>query len=336
MFVKVIHYIFFFVFCSFVLAFLACTSPKQEKGAPKEVAPFCADSAYHYVSEQVALGPRYPGSDGHYACTQYLRHELSRHGAAVLVQQGQILGYDGKEVQVYNIIGQFNPEKKNRILLCAHYDSRPWADEDDDIANWHRPILGANDGASGVGVLLEIARQLGLQGSTKGVDIVFFDAEDMGTPTFYTGKEREHSWCLGAQLWAADWEEQETRSKKQEIKNNYQFGILLDMVGAADAVFPKEYFSMQYAGNYVEKVWQTAAELGYSHYFQSVRTPYPITDDHYYVNLAGIPCIDIIHYNPTTETGFAPWWHTMEDDMRNISKETLEAVGKVVLTTIMN
>ncbi len=313
------------------LILAACQGKTAQKGATTNEAPFSADSAYAYVAAQCHFGVRYPGSEGHYQCARYLQSELQRHGATVSIQQGQMPNYAGNPQPIYNIIGSFNPEKKNRILLCAHWDSRPWADEEEDYDLRRSPILGANDGASGVGVLLEIARQLNLTQTTKGIDIVFFDAEDMGTPSFYTGKEREHTWCLGSQLWA---KEQQPNAERR-TPNGYHYGILLDMVGAPDACFPKEYFSLQYARNYVELIWQTAAELGYSHLFRPDIT-YPITDDHYYVNtIAGIPCVDIINYNPNTPTGFAPWWHTHQDDMRNISPATLDAVGKVVLTTIL-
>ncbi len=317
----------------------------DKKGATITAAPFSADSAYAYVKAQVDFSPRVPGTKAHHECAQWLQSELTRHGATVSIQQGYMPNYAGEQQPICNIIGQFNPERKNRILLCAHWDSRPWADEEEDYDARRSPIPGANDGASGVGVLLEIARQLGIQQTTKGIDIVFFDAEDMGTPDFYTGPEREHTWCLGSQLWAKEQKSQESGVRSQDASQSsspqwggtrgaYQYGILLDMVGAPDAIFPKEYYSMHYAANYVEKVWRTAAELGYAHYFRHDQT-YPITDDHYYVNtIAGIPCIDIIHYNPNTATGFASWWHTHADDMRNISPQTLAAVGTVILTAI--
>lgn len=303
------------------LLLCSCGAKKPVK-EQQEAAAFCADSAYRYVAEQVAFGARVPGSGAHYDCAKYLERQLRRLGATVSIQQGQMPDYAGNMQPIYNIIGSYGADKNGRILLCAHYDSRPWADMEEDYDDRRKPVLGANDGASGVGVLIEIARQLSLQMPDKGIDIVFFDAEDMGTPEFYTGKEREHTWCLGSQLWA------------KENKLHYQYGILLDMVGAPDAVFPKEYYSMQYASNYVELVWHTAQELGYSQYFRQVNT-YPIMDDHYYVNtLAGIPCIDIIHYDQQSQTGFAHYWHTLGDDMRNVHKPTLEAVGKTVLTAI--
>ncbi len=333
------------------------TKPHSTVGTQQvpQVVSFVADSAYRYIAEQVAFGPRVPGTEAHKACAVWLQNELKRHGAVVSVQEGTMSNYSGKAQPIVNIIGSFNPQAKNRILLCAHWDSRPWADETAPLPSppqgenslVDEGVPGANDGASGVGVLLEIARQLNIVQTKRGIDIVFFDAEDMGTPKWWDGKQREHTWCLGSQLWA-----QKIKDKGQRIKDkeqgtpyagskqtkrgtkDYQYGILLDMVGAPNAVFPREYYSEQYASNYVEQLWRTAATLGYTQYFSNART-YPITDDHYYVNtVAGIPCVDIIHYDPHSPTGFAPWWHTENDNMENISTSTLQAVGEVVLTMI--
>lgn len=304
----------------------------SQRSSEAATAAFSADSAYRFIAEQVAFGPRVPGTEAHEQCARYLREQLRSFGAQVHVEQGQLPNYAGEPQQIYNIIGTYAPEAKRRILLCAHWDSRPWCDQEENYDERMQPVLGANDGASGVGVLLEVGRQLGArnkeQGAkTVGVDIVFFDAEDMGTPSFYTGKEREDTWCLGSQLWA--------KQRVQDRSNKaYEFGILLDMVGAPDAVFPKEYYSMQYAAPFVEKVWRTAGQLGYGRYFRDVRS-YPLTDDHYYVNsIAGIPCLDIIHYDTQSGTGFAHYWHTQHDDMENVSKTTLDAVGRMLMTIL--
>lgn len=305
----------------------ACSKPAKPQADVEYM--FSADSAYAYIAAQVDCGARIPGTDAHYRCAKYIEGQLARFGATVGIQQGQMPDYEGNMQPVYNIIGSYNPSQTNRILLCAHWDTRPWADQEEDYDLRRTPVTGANDGASGVGVLLEIARQLSLSGSGKGIDIVFFDAEDMGTPEFYTGQEREDTWCLGSQLWAQRYK------ADRHTGIRYQYGILLDMVGAPDAVFPKEYYSVQYASNYVEKVWRTAQSLGYGNYFAN-SSCYPLTDDHYYVNsIAGIPCIDIIHYDQQSGTGFAHYWHTTTDDMRNISKPTLEAVGKTVLHSVL-
>lgn len=291
---------------------------------------FSGDTAYLFVKHQVSLGSRVPGTKAHQLCMLFLVNSLKNCGADVEIQQGTKLNYAGEEQTIYNIIGRFGDiHQKNRLLLCAHYDSRPWCDEEENYEDRFTALPGANDGASGVGVLLEVARQLSKRDSLpqRAVDIVFFDCEDMGTPSFYTGAEREDTWCLGAQLFAE-------RMVGFGLHKDYQYGVLLDMVGAPDAVFPKEYFSLQYAGNYVEKVWRTADKLGYGRYFKQEHS-YPITDDHYYLNaMAGIPCIDIIHYDMRQETGFPYWWHTRQDDMQHIDPATLQAVGEVILSLV--
>ncbi len=283
----------------------------------------------------MAFGYRIPNTAPHQACGDWLVSELQRHGAAVTQQQGTMTNYAGHALPLRNIIAHYPGTTPYSILLCAHWDTRPWSDEEEDYDNRFLPVPGANDGASGVGILLEIARQLhALQRTDQAaqlptIDIIFFDAEDMGTPNHYTGPERQDTWCLGSQFWAKQY-----ASMPANQRTKYQYGILLDMVGDPSATFPREYFSVNYAGNYVEQIWRTAAKLGYSRYFVN-QLAYPITDDHYYINtIAGIPCVDIIDYKTNNGTGFAEWWHTQKDDMRNINKQTLQAVGETVITTI--
>ena len=293
---------------------------------------FNADSAYAYIERQMAFGPRVPNSAAHTQCAVWLIEQLRAFGAEVELQKGFMPDYRGNNQQLYNIIGHFyTPQtaSRPRILLGAHYDTRPWCDEEPDYADRLYNVPGANDGASGVGVLLEIARQLGLQDSllTTPVDIIFFDCEDSGSPKLYTGPEREDTWCLGSQLWATNYV-----NKGSVIP--YQYGIVLDMVGAPDAFFPREMYSTNYAGNYQQQIWQAAQQLGYGAIFSNQQS-YPITDDHYYINyIAGIPCVDVIHYDIRNATGFPAWWHTRQDNMDNISKSTLQAVGEVVMSQL--
>ena len=305
-------------------------STKTEQSKHLQKAEFSADSAYQYIADQVALGSRTIGSEAHKQCVAYLSEQLERFGAEVELQEGEMKDYVGNKVSIVNIIGSYNKSAKERILLAAHYDSRPWADHDPDKSKWQTPILGANDGASGVGVLLEIARQLKREKSGKGIDIVFFDAEDMGAPEFYKGSTIEDDWCLGSQLWAK-------KCKENNQNSQYCYGIVLDMVGAGDAVFPQEYFSTRYASEYVRQLWQVAAQSGYGRYF-SQEVSFPITDDHYYVNtIVQIPCVDIIHYvnsNEYGKSGFSHTWHTMADNLSAIDKATLDAVGTTVLTFV--
>ena len=318
-------------YIALVLLMAGCAAAPKKPAASQATLPpvaFDADSAYSYVAGQVAFGPRVPGTDAHHDCVQYIGRTLERLGATVEIQTGEVQRYDGQWQHVANICAHLPADsayaQRQAVLLCAHYDSRPWADQEEDYTQRRIPIPGANDGASGVGVLMEVVRQWAqLSERKRPVEIVLFDCEDMGTPAFYTGQQLPHTWCLGAQLWA-----------RSHQKSEIEFGILLDMVGDPNASFPREHYSEQYAKKYVDKIWHAAEQLGFSHRFVSSKA-YPITDDHYYVNtIAKIPCVDIIHYQPNSETGFAWWWHTQKDDMSNISPNTLQEVGKVIMTII--
>jgi Zn-dependent M28 family amino/carboxypeptidase len=287
-----------------------------------DIPAFDADSAYASVARQVSFGPRVPNTPAHRACADYFAAELERYGAAVYVQEARLKAYDGTVLQARNIIGTYRPEYTRRILLCAHWDSRPFADHAVEEADRRRPIDGADDGASGCGVLLEIARQLGHRQPPVGVDIILFDAEDYGMPTFAEGRYVEDSWCLGSQFWAAN----------PHVKDYHaEYGILLDMVGARDAVFFQELTSLYKAAPVVKKVWDTARSLGFGQYFVDVRGG-AVTDDHVYVMTGRhFPCIDIIHHDPESSTGFAPHWHTPDDGLPVIDTRTLHAVGQTLL-----
>lgn len=297
----------------------------QEVGAVEDeiVRPdFSADSAYAYVAKQVEFGPRVPGSTAHKSCFLFLKEKMNQLGAQVIIQEAAIKVYNGKEVPMYNLIATYNPQSERRILLCAHWDSRPFADQD--TLNKNQAIDGANDGASGVGVLMEIARQLNIKRPEVGVDIIFFDVEDYGQPEG-DGNYVEDSYALGTQYW----------TKAPHVANyNAENGILLDMVGASDALFTMEGISMQYASEFNKKVWDIGAQLGYSDYF-NFRTTESIIDDHYYINKTmGIPTIDIIHKDLNTASGFWKYWHTNEDNLSKIDKNTLKVVGETVLATV--
>lgn len=317
--------------CSLV----ACSQPKNQptenttvsKSTPATNAPsFNADSAYAYVENQVKFGPRVPNTPAHKACGNYLASELRRFGAKVYEQEATLTAYDNTGLEAKNIIGSFNPDNDKRIMLFAHWDSRPYSDHDPDPANYRKPIDGADDGASGVGALLEIARLIGQNDPGIGIDIIFFDAEDYGTPEFVDDYKPD-TWCLGTQFWA----------KNPHVPNYYaDYGILLDMVGAKNATFFKEQLSLKKAPNIVEMVWETARNLGYGKYFINA-TGGAFTDDHEYVIKGrNIPCIDIINNDPENPNGFGWYWHTQKDNMENIDRETLKAVGQTVLEVIYN
>jgi Zn-dependent M28 family amino/carboxypeptidase len=294
---------------------------------PKIEKPdFNADSAYLFVQEQVDFGPRFPNNEAHGKCAKYLKHKLQSYGLNTITQIGKAKTFNNKEITIKNIIGSYNPEAEKRILLFAHWDSRPFADHDS--KDLTKPILGANDGASGVGVLIEVARQLNIYKPTIGVDIIFFDAEDYGEPRGIIEDENSaKTWCLGSQYWA----------NNMHIPNyNAEYGILLDMVGSSNAYFTQEAFSMHYAPLVVQKIWNNAKKLGYGNYFVNRQTNFVGTDDHQYVNeIAKIPSVDIIHYEQS-RNGFHPSWHTHNDNMDVIDKVTLSVVGEVLLYTIYN
>lgn len=300
-------------------------SDKPTTSTPVAVPKFNADSAYAFVQKQVDFGPRVPNTEAHRNTAAYLESKLKSYGAQVTVQSFRAPTVDGVTVDLKNIIASFKPEQQKRILLASHWDTRPYADKDS--VKRDAPLDGANDGASGVGVLLEIARQLQSENPRAGVDIILFDGEDWGPkddgttrPAFPEGWEEW--WCLGSQYWS-----------RNPHKPGYRayYGILLDMVGAGDARFFREGTSMQYAPRIVDKVWSAASTLGYGDLFIAQDT-HGLTDDHLFVNEAKIPMIDIVQYD--SRKGFGSFHHTTMDNMSVIDKGTLKAVGSTVLHVV--
>ena len=281
---------------------------------------FSDDSALGFVKAQCDFGPRVPGTDAHRRCGDYLAAHMAACGANVINQHATLTAFDGTRLPARNIIAEFAPDSSRRILLLAHWDCRPWADHDPDPARRKEPVMGANDAASGVAVLMELARVFATQAPPVGIDLLLVDAEDWGT------SDNEESWALGTQYWA-----------KNPHRKGYspQFGILLDMVGAQGAQFAKEYFSEAYAPSVVRDVWTAALKSGYGNYFTS-RSGGGVTDDHIFVNAAGIPCIDIIDYRTDAESGFFPGWHTTADTPDCIDPSTLKAVGQTLVNLIYN
>ena len=291
---------------------------------------FSADSALLYCQQQCDFGPRTMNSEAHERCAEWIAGKFQQMGLQVTTQKATLTGYDGTPLKATNIIASFKPEAKDRIMICAHWDSRPWADNDNDEANHKKPVMAANDGASGVGVMLEIARLLVKGDSCKiGVDFICFDAEDWGTPQWAEGTKNDaDTWALGAQYWSSNPHQQGYKAR---------FGILLDMVGGQGARFYQESYSLYYAPNIVKKVWQAAETIGFGSYFPNDEGG-QITDDHVPVNQkAGIPCIDIIPYYPDCEqSSFGPTWHTVNDDMKHLDKNTLQAVGQTLIQVIFS
>jgi len=318
------------IFILLIFMIFSCNidSDKKIKLASKqkiEIPKFNSDSSYFFIKKQVSFGPRVISSKGWEECAQWLENKLLKYTKNVTIQEAPITTYDKKKHKLKNIIASFSEEKNNRIALFAHWDSRHIADHD--TKNKNSPILGANDGGSGVGVLLELARHFSNQKPNIGIDIILFDAEDYGQPENSKFPIMEDSWCLGSQYWS-----------KNPHKKNYfaRYGVLLDMVGAKNATFRHEQISYYFAPHILQKIWKKAHQLGFGNYFIYEKAK-QIVDDHYYVNtIAGIPTIDIIEYDPATESNFNRHWHTHKDNMNNIDRNTLHAVGQTLLDVIYN
>ena len=334
--------ILFLLLIEFCLILNSCHSEPDEIQKEKEppqstkewINPplFDSDSAYKFIKKQVDFGPRKPKSIAHKNCGDWIINKMISFGFLITEQTGKVTAFDGSKLPLRNIICRLNPNKKNRILLCAHWDTRPFADRDS--VNQNEPIVGANDGASGVGVLMEIARVLNNENYLSGVDVIFFDVEDYGAPnmnsTFFDVQSMNDTWCLGSQFWARNLSAEYIRPK---------YGILVDMVGAENAEFPKEGISMEYAGYYQSKLWNIAEKIGHGNYFKKKIAP-PITDDHTYINqMTNIPTLDIIHYSVRSSSGrfdFGKFHHTHADNIKIIHKPTLNAVGETILSFIYN
>jgi len=314
------------------LALLVMTScrqdPKKSGNAapiptakPIQIPAFNQDSAYVFIEKQLDFGTRVPGTASHKACKDWFVQKFQSYGATVIEQDFTASIFNGENWPSTNVIAQFNPEKKQRVILSAHWDSRFIAEMDPDKKKKEMPIPGADDGGSGTAVLIEIARILKNNPIDMGVDIILWDAEDQGDPS---GKVKD-SWCLGSQYWS-----------RKKHKKNYRakWGINLDMIGAKNPRFGQDEFSRHFAGQLMTKVWTLAQNMGYSDMFVNEETR-GLTDDHVYVNQIGrVPMIDIINQPRDSKTSFMGCWHTHCDDISIIDKRSLRVVGQVVTAVI--
>lgn len=296
---------------------------KSDQG--NAVPAFSADSAFHFVERQVSFGPRVPNTEAHRAAAEWKLDVLRQYAGAsgVYAQRFRQPGYDGDTLVLVNIIAAFNPSSTDRIMICAHWDSRPRSDADADPTMAAQPVLGADDGGSGVAVLLELARIFRDNPPPIGVDIVLFDGEDYGREGDLA------NYFLGSRYWA-----------QNPPVPGYQprFGILLDMVGGKGARFPKEVYSLNAAPNLVNEIWSLAGQMGYSEMFPD-EIGLPIQDDHVILNqYTSFSTIDIIHHRrPFGDmTGFPDYWHTSRDNLDIIDPKVLDAVGKLMVELIYN
>ncbi|MES2767476.1 MAG: M28 family peptidase [Bacteroidota bacterium] len=288
-------------------------TPAVAKSA-KTIPQFDSQRAYDLIQKQVDFGPRVPNTKAHNDCRDFLKSELEQYADTVIIQSFQKQMY-GTNLKLTNIIGSFSPEKTNRVVLCAHWDSRPRAEEDSVPANRVKGIPAANDGGSGVAVLLELARLFKTQQPDVGIDIVLFDAED------YAQATKSEDYSQGAQYYVANMPVARPR-----------YAILLDIVGDKEAFFPMEANSYQSSPALVEQIWRVGMEHGNGLFQRNVAGP--VTDDHIPFIRAGIPAVDIIDLEMVGNNSPKPrrrYWHTQYDTMDNIGKETLNGVGKTLL-----
>lgn len=296
--------------------------PIENKNAVVRIVPpeFNADSAFSFIKIQNDIGPRVPGTSAHAKAIAYYTQQFKLYGFEVSHQKGIASTFDEKKWELTNVIASLNSESSNRIALFAHYDSRPFCDRDSIEKNKKLPCPGINDGASGVAVIMEMARNFQIKKPEMGIDVILLDLEDYGD------SGNDASWCLGAQHWM---------NNPHKAQYFARYGILLDMVGAKGATFPMEEISLTYAGPVVARIWTTAQNLGYGNYFVQERIG-ALTDDHLYINKYGmVPTVDIIHYD-SRNSDFFPHHHRLSDSMENIDKQTLKAVGQTLLEVIYN
>jgi len=274
-----------------------------------ETPHFDKQNAFQYLEKQCAFGPRDPGSDAHKACLSFLVAELKKTADRVEEQNfTQNLPVVSRSARMTNVIAHFG-SGESPVILCAHWDSRPVADEDPDPAMHDKPIPGANDGASGVAVLLELARIFKLKPPPVPVDIILFDGEDAGI------SRDPDTWCLGSKFYA----------QSPRVRRNARYAILLDLIGDQDQRLPVEYYSKTYAPQVVDKVWGAAEALGISSFSREDGSG--VVDDHLNLLKAGIPAIDLIDFD-------YPYWHTLEDTPEHCSAESLENIGRVLVQLI--
>ncbi len=317
--------------CAAIPVFTGCKSqtaspePETSDSPALTAVQFRGDSEYASVVKQCSFGPRLPNSDAHRLGGDYLVSQFKSYGLNVEEQKAVFTGWDGAKLNGRNIIASYKPDAAERIVIAAHWDCRPWADADPDPDNHRRPVMGANDGASGVAVMIETARCLQELQPAIGIDFVCFDVEDYGAPYWGEGDNEGRDWCRGSQYWAA-----------QAAEKGYtaRYGVLLDMVGGLDARFCHEGYSLKYAGALVQRIWQTAARVGAAGLFVDVDGSWA-TDDHVPMNtIARIPTADIIPYVEGPEHAFGATWHTVNDTPENISAENLRLVGQTMLQLI--
>jgi glutaminyl-peptide cyclotransferase len=296
--------------CVTLVVALACQAKAGGGSGTSHQVEFSGPTAFRYVQQQLAFGPRIPNTPGHIKTGDWLLSELRTRADTVIVQSFEQKTSKGQTLKLRNFFARFRPQATDRILFVAHWDTRPFADKSANLGQQRLPVPGANDGASGVAVLLGVADALKAKPSSVGVDLLFVDGEDYGD--FADSTET----LIGARYFA------------HHLPPGYTtlFAVLFDMVGDRDLQILQEGYSAQNAPEVVQRVWQTAADLGYGNVFVK-RVTTALTDDHVPLQAAGIHAIDVIDFD-------FPYHHTTEDTIDKVSAESLQIVGNVAIALI--
>ncbi len=275
---------------------------------------FDGQRAFSYITAQMAFGPRIPNTDGHRKTGDWILEQLKARADSVEVQAFTHVTVSGDTLRLRNFIGRFRPELKDRVLFLAHWDTRPRADQSRNLGAQEQPVPGANDGASGVAVLLGIADALKKQPPAVGVDLLFVDGEDYGD--WSIAKDV----LLGSRYYAS----------RLTADNRPLYAVLFDMVGDRDLQLFREGNSVARAPEVVERVWSKAQELGYGRYFRATGET-SATDDHIPLLDAGVHAIDLIDFDYGPDNSY---WHTTEDTADKLSAKSLQIVGDVALALV--
>ena len=294
----------------FILLLAACQARAGAGNGAKTTREFNGQTAFTYVEQQMAFGPRIPNTPGHDKMGDWLAAQLRQRADTVIVQAFTQKTSKGVTLRLRNFFARFRPEATDRVLFLAHWDTRPKADKSANLGQQQLPVPGANDGASGVAVLLGVADALKARAPGIGVDLLFVDGEDYGDFTDSTET------LLGARYFAA------------HLPTGYTplFAVLFDMVGDKDLQFLQEGFSMSKAPEVVQRVWQVANQLGYAQVFVP-RADEALIDDHVPLQQAGIHAIDVIDFT-------FPYHHTTEDTIDKVSAASLQIVGDVAVALV--
>ena len=303
--------------CTGLLAatLLAACPGEGDGDQPAQEGPrtsFSGQRAYEYVQAQLAFGPRVPGTEGHRKAADWMVERLRASADTVLVQAWTHTTVEGKRLEMRNIFARFNPQASQRILYLAHWDTRPVADSETDSAKRLLPIPGANDGGSGVGLLLALADALKAKRPGVGVDILLVDGEDYGD------FDRNEDVFIGSKYFAANLPTPDYRP---------MYGVLWDMVGDRDLQIYQEQNSVSAAPEVVARVWREAEYLGYGRVFLP-QVKHAVNDDHIPLIRAGLRVIDVIDFD------YRDHHHRLSDDITQVSAASLQVVGDVAMSLL--